>query len=97
MNLRKPGVWTGTDSLSAADAAAFAKRVESWGYGALWISEAIGREVFSAANWLPANTTDLVVASGIANIYCPTGDCSSSSRRALGIDLGREAGRSPCA
>ncbi len=55
--LTKLGVWSGTDSLTSADAASFAKRVEAWGYGALWIPEAIGREVFSAASWLLANTS----------------------------------------
>jgi probable F420-dependent oxidoreductase len=69
MRLTDLGVWAATDALSATDAAAFAKRVENWGYGALWIPEAIGREVFSASAWLLANTSRLIVASGIANIY----------------------------
>ena len=54
MKLKNLGVWAGTDGLSAADAAAFARRVQAWGYGALWISEAVGREVFSACGWLLA-------------------------------------------
>jgi probable F420-dependent oxidoreductase len=69
MTLNKLGIWAGLDRCSAADAAAFAKRVEAWGYGALWIPEAIGREVFAASAWLLANTSTLTVASGIANIY----------------------------
>lgn len=63
------GVWAGTDELSAAETAAFAKRIEAWGYSTLWIPEAVGREVFSASAWLLANTRRLVIASGIANIY----------------------------
>jgi probable F420-dependent oxidoreductase len=63
------GVWAGTDELSAVETAAFARRVEAWGYGSLWIPEAVGREVFSASAWLLANTRRLVIASGIANIY----------------------------
>jgi probable F420-dependent oxidoreductase len=62
-------VWAGTDELSAVETAAFARRVEAWGYGSLWIPEAVGREVFSASAWLLANTRRLVIASGIANIY----------------------------
>jgi probable F420-dependent oxidoreductase len=62
-------VWEATDDLSAEDAAAFALRAENWGCGTLWIPEAVGREVFSACAWLLANTSRLVVASGIANIY----------------------------
>src|SRR5258708_36068912 len=69
MRLNKLGVWAATDSFSAAGAAAFAKRVEALGYGALWTPEAVWREVFSAAAWVLANTSSLIVASGIANIY----------------------------
>jgi probable F420-dependent oxidoreductase len=69
MNPTRLGVWAGTDELSAAEAAAFARRVEAWGYGALWIPEAVGREAFSACGWLLANTSRLIIASGIANIY----------------------------
>jgi probable F420-dependent oxidoreductase len=88
VNLKKLGVWSGTDSLSAADAAAFAKRVEGWGYGALWIPEAIGREVFSAAAWLLANTRNLTVASGIANIYARDPVSSASAQKGLNEQSG---------
>ena len=69
MRMNKLGVWAALDTLSAPDAAAFARRAEAWGYGALWIPEAVGREVFSASAWLLANTATLTVASGIATIY----------------------------
>ena len=69
MTLNNLGVWAAIDGFSAADAAGFAKRVETWGYGALWTPEAVGREAFSASAWLLARTTSLVIASGIANIY----------------------------
>ena len=66
MKLKNLGVWAATDGLSAAATAAFARRLEAWGYGPLWISEAVGREVFSASAWLLANTSTLIIASGIA-------------------------------
>jgi probable F420-dependent oxidoreductase len=69
MTIGKLGVWASTDGLSAAAAAAFAQRVEGWGYGALWMPEAFGRNVLVHSAWLLANTRHLVVASGIANIY----------------------------
>ena len=69
MTLEKLGVWAATDGLAASGVAALAKRIEAWGYGALWIPEATGREAFSASAWLLANTTKLLVATGIANIY----------------------------
>lgn len=88
MNLSKLGVWSGTDSLSSADAAAFAQRVEAWGYGALWIPEAIGREVFSASAWLLASTRSLVIASGIANIYARDSFSSASAQKGLNEQSG---------
>jgi probable F420-dependent oxidoreductase len=63
------GVWTWLDSLSAPEAAEFARRIEAWGYSALWIPEAIGRDPFSLLGYLAANTRTLLLATGIANIY----------------------------
>jgi len=65
----KLGVWANTNGLTAPEAAAFAQRVEKWGYSALWIPEAAGRNALVHASWLLANTTKLVIATGIANIY----------------------------
>jgi probable F420-dependent oxidoreductase len=69
MQLGKLGAWCFLDAMSGADAADAAVRIEKLGYGALWIPEAVGREVFASAAWLLAATSRLVVASGIANIY----------------------------
>ena len=69
MKIGKLGVWATTETMTALEAAAFAKRVETWGYGALWLPEAMGRNVLVHSAWLLANTTSLVVATGIANIY----------------------------
>lgn len=88
MRLKTLGVWAGLDRFRAADAAAFAKRVETWGYGALWIPEAVGREVFSASAWLLANTTDLIVASGIANIYARDPISTGAAQKGLNEQSG---------
>jgi probable F420-dependent oxidoreductase len=69
MQLGKLGVWQSNDGMTAAEAAAFAKRVEQWGYGALWIPESRGRNALVHCAWLLANTGKLVLATGIANIY----------------------------
>jgi probable F420-dependent oxidoreductase len=69
MNMNKLAVWASVDHLPAPEAAAFARRVEAWGYGALWIPEAMMREVLSASGWLLANTSKLVIATGIASVY----------------------------
>ena len=69
MQLGKLGVWAAMDVLSAAEGAAFAQRVERWGYAALWLPESRGRNVLVHSSWLLANTKRLIVAPGIANIY----------------------------
>jgi probable F420-dependent oxidoreductase len=88
MTLKNLGVWAGTDGLSASDAAALARRVEAWGYGALWISEAVGREVFSASAWLLANTSNLIIASGIANIYARDAFSAAAAQKGLNEQSG---------
>ena len=69
MDLTKPGIWYFTDGMSASDAAEAAQRIEALGYSALWIPETVGRHPFAHAAWLLANTSELVVATGIASIY----------------------------
>jgi probable F420-dependent oxidoreductase len=88
MQINKLGVWAGTDHLSASNAADFARRIEAWGYGALWIPEALGREVFSASAWLLANTDSLIVASGIANIYARDPLASAAAQKGLNEQSG---------
>ncbi|MFP6641016.1 MAG: LLM class flavin-dependent oxidoreductase, partial [Myxococcota bacterium] len=67
--LGRLGVWAWLDGYTAPEAAALAKRIEDWGYGALWIPEAVGRDPFSLIGYLAAHTESLVFATGIANIY----------------------------
>jgi probable F420-dependent oxidoreductase len=88
MRLTKLGVWAATDGLPAVQAAAFARHVESWGYSALWIPEAVGREVFGAAAWLLASTQALVVASGIANIYARDAVSAAAAQKGLNEQSG---------
>jgi probable F420-dependent oxidoreductase len=88
MKLEKLGVWAAIDALSAAHAAAFAKRVEGWGYGAFWMPEALGREMFSASAWLLANTNSLIIASGIANIYARDAMAAAAAQKGLNEQSG---------
>ncbi len=69
MELGSIGVWQFLDALPAPDAAEAAKRIEGLGYSALWIPETVGRDPFVHASWLLANTSSLILATGIANIY----------------------------
>jgi probable F420-dependent oxidoreductase len=83
MELGRLGVWVGMDRMSAAAGAAFAKRVEGWGYGALWLPESRGRNALVHSAWLLANTQKLVVATGIANIYARDPMAMANGQRAL--------------
>lgn len=63
------GVWTWLDGSSPDEAVEFAGKLEKWGYSALWIPEAVGRDPFATLGYLAARTEKLVLATGIANIY----------------------------
>jgi probable F420-dependent oxidoreductase len=88
MQLGKLGVWAPMDVLSAAEGAAFAQRVEGWGYAALWLPESRGRDVLVHSSWLLANTKSLVVAPGIANIYARDPMAMANGQRALAEQSG---------
>ena len=83
MELGKLGVWVSMDSMTAAVAAAFAKRVEDWGYAALWIPESRGRNALVHSSWLLANTQRLIVATGIANTYARDPMAMANGQRGL--------------
>lgn len=67
--LGRLGVWASLDSYSALEAANFARKLEAWGYTALWTPEAVGRDPFTLLGYLAGQTERLVLATGIANIY----------------------------
>ena len=69
MELGRLGVWTFIDAMAAPQVAAFAKRIEAQGYSMLWLPEAIGRDPFAMLGYLAGQTSRLVLATGIANIY----------------------------
>jgi probable F420-dependent oxidoreductase len=78
------GVWSFIDNFSAAEAADFARRLEGWGYGALWVPEAVGRDPFPIIAWMAAHTTKLVFCTGIANIYARDPMTMKAIRKTLG-------------
>ena len=83
MELGRLGVWVSMDRMSAAAGAAFAKKVEAWGYSALWLPESRGRNALVHSSWLLANTQKLIVATGIANIYARDPMAMANGQRAL--------------
>ena len=69
MKLGKLGVWFFLDTLNSQQSAETAKRIEKLGYGALWLPEAVGKDPLVLASWLLSQTSNLNIATGIANIY----------------------------
>jgi probable F420-dependent oxidoreductase len=88
VQLGKLGVWAPMDVLSAAEGAAFAQRLEGWGYAALWLPESRGRDVLVHSSWLLANTKSLIVAPGIANIYARDAMAMANGQRSLAEQSG---------
>src|SRR5436853_6357662 len=88
MQLGKLGVWAAMDVMTAAEGAAFAQRVEGWGYAALWLPESRGRNVLAHSSRLLANTKELIVAPGIANIYARDPMAMANGQRALAEQSG---------
>ena len=68
VELGRVGVWSGLRSWDAGAVGA-AAAVESSGYGALWIPGGAGGDVLDRCRAALDATTDLVVATGILNIW----------------------------
>ena len=83
MKLGKLGAWAMLDKLTATETATFAKRLDDWGYSALWQAEGFGRDVMVESGWLIAHTPKLIAASGIANIYARDAVCTVGAQHAL--------------
>ena len=63
------GIWGHLDTLSAAEARGYARRIDELGYAALWVPETVGREPFSLLALLAAETSRLVLGTSIVNIW----------------------------
>ena len=82
--LGRVGVWTGVlDSVPSAEARRIAGRLEGLGFSTLWIPETVGRDPFVTAALLLAATSDLTVATGIANIYARDAVTMANTQRTL--------------
>lgn len=88
MDIGPLGVWTWLDGFPAAEAAAFAQRLEAWGYSTLWVPEAVGRDPFAFLGYLGAKTSKLVLATGIANIYARDAMTMRAARETLAESTG---------
>ena len=70
IDLGKVGLWTGVlDSMPSSAANELCAEASELGFKTIWIPEAVGRDPFVGAMRILENTSDLVIATGIANIY----------------------------
>ncbi|MGH7894731.1 MAG: TIGR03620 family F420-dependent LLM class oxidoreductase [Candidatus Binatia bacterium] len=83
MDLGRVGIWHFLDLFPAPVAQAAAREIESLGFKALWIPEALGREAFTHAAVLLAGTERLVIATGIANVWGRDAMAMAAAQRTL--------------
>ena len=69
MDLGQWGVFYFTDVLTLVQLTELAQHTEQLGYTALWYPEVLGYESLALGSFLLTQTTRLVIASGIANMY----------------------------
>lgn len=69
LDLGRLGVWGHLDSLTAADAIAYARRAEQLGYGTLWVPETVGREPFAFLGLLAGATSSINLGTSIVGIW----------------------------
>lgn len=63
------GIWCGPEAIPVAEVKAMATRIDELGYSMLWVNEVFGRDPFALCAALGEVTSELVLATGIANIY----------------------------
>jgi probable F420-dependent oxidoreductase len=83
-DLGKVGIWTGVlDAVPSTEAQQIARRIEEMGFPTLWIPETIGRDPLITATLLLSATSELNVATGIANIYARDAMTMANTQRSL--------------
>ena len=65
MELGPIGMWGAGLGLSTRDTVDLVRRGEDWGYSAIWIPEAVGRDPFAMIGYLLARTEKMIFATGI--------------------------------
>ena len=76
------------DGFLIAAAAAFARRVEDLGSGALWIPDALGRAPFAHASYLFFHTSTLVIATRVVRIHLREDEATGCAQKELHEESG---------
>lgn len=84
MDIGRYGVWTfQLDQVPSASAADHVGELEDLGYGAVWVPEAVGREAFTNASLLLRGGREIVVATGIAQIWARAPMSAAAAQKTL--------------
>ena len=83
MEIGKIGIWAFLDMLPSVQAQETAREIEDLGFGALWIPEVVGREVFTSSALFLAGTKGLVIATGIANVWARDAMAMANAQKTL--------------
>jgi probable F420-dependent oxidoreductase len=83
MDLGRVGLWHFLDVFPTPVLQAAAREIEELGFKTLWIPEALGREAFAHAGLLLAATRQLVVATGIANVWARDAMAMAAAQKTL--------------
>lgn len=67
--LGRIGVWSDFDTLAIDEALTYAARVESLGFGTLWVPDVVGREPFTLLGLLAAATSSIGLGTSIVSIW----------------------------
>jgi probable F420-dependent oxidoreductase len=79
------GIWTfALDTQPATLAAEMAAEMETLGFGAIWLPEAVGRDPMVAATLTLAATERITVGTGVASIYARAPMTMTSAWKAIG-------------
>ena len=63
------GVLFNTDRLERSGFLTYAQRIDELGFESLWLPELFTRDPFTASAYILANTKQVSLATGIANLY----------------------------
>ena len=84
IDLGKVGLWTNIlDTLPSSEGNELCAEASSLGFKTIWIPEAVGRDPFVTAMRVLENTADVVVATGIANIYARDAMTMANAQRSV--------------
>lgn len=78
-----PSIISYTDGLPVRELEQFARRIEGLGYESLWVTEFTGRDPYTTAAHLLARTEQILIATGIANVYSHDAIVAAQNRQTL--------------